>query len=64
MKYIFPVLGYAFLAVSLASCAGGANLGNPSEEMLTEPIFEDTEIYVPLEGSLWPGETSDNLLFA
>ncbi len=43
---------------------GCANLGNPSEEVLTQPIFEDTEKYVPLDGSLWPGETSENLLFA
>ena len=64
MKNILWALGYVFLAVSLVSCAGGANLGNPSEDVLTEPIFEDTEKYIPLKGSLWPGETSDNLLFA
>ena len=64
MKNILPVLGYAFLAVSLVSCAGGANLGNPSEEVLTQPIYEDTEKYIPLDGSLWPGETAENLLFA
>jgi flagellar L-ring protein FlgH len=64
MKRILWVLGYAFLAVSLVSCAGGTNLGNPSEEVLTESIFEDTEKYTPLDGSLWPGETSENLLFA
>jgi flagellar L-ring protein FlgH len=64
MKNILPVLSYAFLAASLVSCAGGANLGNPSEEVLTQPIYEDTEKYIPLDGSLWPGETSENLLFA
>ena len=64
MKNIIPVLGFAFLAVSLVSCAGGPNLGNPSEDVLTEPIFEDTEKYIPWDGSLWPGETSENLLFA
>jgi len=64
MKSILPILSCAFLAVSLVSCAGGPNLGNPSEDLLTEPIFEDTEKYIPLEGSLWPGETSENLLFA
>ena len=64
MKNILPVAGFAFLAVSLVSCAGGPNLGNPSEDVLTEPIFEDTEKYIPLDGSLWPGETSENLLFA
>jgi flagellar L-ring protein precursor FlgH len=64
MKNVLPVLGFAFLAASLVSCAGGANLGNPSEDVLTEPIFEDTEKYIPLDGSLWPGETSENLLFA
>ena len=64
MKHILPVLGFAFLAVSLMSCAGGPNLRNPSEEVLTKPIYEDTEKYVPMQGSLWPGETSENLLFA
>jgi flagellar L-ring protein precursor FlgH len=64
MKHILPVLGFAFLAVSLVSCAGGQNLRNPSEEVLTKPIYEDTEKYIPLNGSLWPGETSENLLFA
>ena len=64
MKIILLVAGFAFLAASLASCAGGANLGNPSEDVLTEPIYEDTEKYIPLEGSLWPGETAENLLFA
>ena len=64
MQRILWVLGYAFLVVSLVSCAGGTNLGNPSEEVLTESIFEDTEKYTPLDGSLWPGETSENLLFA
>ncbi len=64
MKNILPILSCAFLAVLLMSCAGGPNLGNPSEAVLTEPIFEDTEKYIPLEGSLWPGETSENLLFA
>jgi len=64
MKNILWALGSAFLAVSLVSCAGGANLGNPPEAVLTEPIFEDTEKYIPLDGSLWPGETLENLLFA
>lgn len=64
MKNIFQILGYAFVVVSLVSCAGGTNLGNSSETVLTEPIFEDTEKYIPLDGSLWPGETSENLLFA
>jgi flagellar L-ring protein precursor FlgH len=64
MRNIWWVLGYAFLCVSLVSCGGGANIGNPSEELLTGPIYEDTEKYIPLEGSLWPGETSENLLFA
>ena len=64
MKNIIGSLSYAFLAFSLVSCASGGALLNPSEEVLTEPIFEDTDKYVPLEGSLWPGETSENLLFA
>ncbi len=64
MKNIFWALGYVFLGVSLVSCGGGGIFGNPSEEVLTEPIYEDTEKYIPMEGSLWPGETSENLLFA
>ncbi len=64
MKNIIGSLSYVFLAFSLVSCAGGKASLNPSEGVLTEPIFEDTEKYVPQEGSLWPGETSDNLLFA
>ncbi len=64
MRNILWALGYVFLGVSLVSCGGGAIFGNPSEEVLTEPIYEDTEKYIPMEGSLWPGETSENLLFA
>ena len=64
MKNILWFSSYALLAASLVSCAGGANLENPSEAILTKPIYEDTEKYIPKDGSLWPGETSDNLLFA
>ncbi len=64
MRNILWALGYVFLGVSLVSCGGGGIFGNPSEEVLTEPIYEDTEKYIPMEGSLWPGETSENLLFA
>jgi flagellar L-ring protein precursor FlgH len=64
MKNIFWVISYVFLGFSLISCAGNAKTENPSEELLTEPIYEDTEKYVPKDGSLWPGETSENLLFA
>lgn len=39
-------------------------MGGSSEEVLVEPIFEDTVKYIPKDGSMWPGETSDNLLFA
>jgi len=63
MRNIFWILVYACLAFSLVSCAG-LNFGGSSEDVATDPIFEDTEKYVPKEGSLWPGETSDNLLFA
>ena len=31
---------------------------------MTQPIYKDTEKYIPLDGALWPGETSENLLFA
>lgn len=64
MKIIFWITGYAFLAVFLVSCAGVTDFRKPSEEVLTESIYEDTEKYVPADGSLWPGETSANLLFA
>jgi flagellar L-ring protein precursor FlgH len=64
MKNIFWALGYVYLSISLVSCASSTDLGNPSENVLTEPIYEDTEKYIPLDGSLWPGETSENLLFA
>ncbi len=64
MKNLFPIFGYVLLIASLVSCAGGTNLDNPSEEVLTKPIYEDTEKYIPKDGSLWPGETSENLLFA
>jgi flagellar L-ring protein precursor FlgH len=64
MKNILQVLGYTFFATSLVSCASSAKLENPSEAVLTKPIYEDTEKYIPKDGSLWPGETSENLLFA
>jgi flagellar L-ring protein precursor FlgH len=64
MKSLMWALSYVFMTISLVSCAGGLNLGNSSEVVLTEPIYEDTVKYIPKEGSLWPGETSENLLFA
>lgn len=64
MKNILRVSIYVFSALHLVSCGGGLNLGGSSEEVLTQPIYEDTEKYIPLDGSLWPGETSENLLFA
>ena len=54
---------YALMTLFLVSC-GGLNLGGSSDKVVSEPIFEDTEKYVPKDGSLWPGETSENLLFA
>lgn len=64
MKNILWVSVYVFFALHLVSCGGGLNLGGSSEEVSTQPIYEDTERYIPLDGSLWPGETSENLLFA
>ena len=64
MKNFLWAVGNGFLIVSMISCAGGPNFGNSSDQVVTEPIFEDTEKYVPKDGSLWPGETSGNLLFA
>jgi flagellar L-ring protein FlgH len=64
MKRIFQAYGYILLVVSLISGAGCAGLESKSETVLTEPIYEDTDKYIPQEGSLWPGETSENLLFA
>lgn len=54
---------YALMTLFLVSC-GGLNLGGSSDKLASESIFEDTEKYVPKDGSLWPGETSENLLFA
>jgi flagellar L-ring protein FlgH len=64
MKNILTVLVSIFFTTSLVSCASGPDLGKPSEAVMTKPIYEDTEKYVPKDGSLWPGETSENLLFA
>lgn len=64
MKISFWLPIFVFLVLSLVSCAGGSKLARSSEEVITEPIYEDTEKYIPLEGALWPGETSENLLFA
>ena len=54
---------YTLMVLFLVSC-GGLNLGGSSDKVVSEPIFEDTVKYVPKDGSLWPGETSENLLFA
>jgi flagellar L-ring protein precursor FlgH len=64
MKNLITVLVTIFVTSSLVSCASGPDLGKPTETVLTQPIYEDTEKYVPKDGSLWPGETSENLLFA
>ena len=64
MNKLLQILVLSWLATMLVSCAGNSKLRNPSEEVVTKPIYEDTEKYIPLDGSLWPGETSDNLLFA
>lgn len=64
MKNILWVSVYGFVALHLVSCGGGLNFGGSSEEVLTQPIYKDTEKYIPLDGALWPGETSENLLFA
>lgn len=64
MKTIFWILGCIVFSVSMISCASNGTPGDPSEVLLTDPIFEDTERYIPKDGSLWPGETSENLLFA
>jgi len=64
MKKILWYVGYIFIVIFQVSCASNKDLGNQSGEILTEPIFEDTQKYIPNDGSLWPGETSENLLFA
>jgi len=52
------------LCLGMAACAGhDKSLVNPAEDILTKKIYPD-EDYKPLEGSLWPGETSENFLFA
>jgi flagellar L-ring protein precursor FlgH len=64
MQLFIKIIGSVWLALTLASCANGPDLPGASGEVVREPIFEDTEKYVPMDGSLWPGETSENLLFA
>jgi len=57
------VVGLIF-CLGLAACAGhDKSLGNPAEDILTKGIYPE-EKYIPHEGSLWPGETSENFLFA
>ena len=52
------------LCLGMAACAGhDKSLVDSSEDILTKKIYPD-EIYKPMEGSLWPGETSENFLFA
>jgi len=62
-KIIQWLLVAALLSMQV-SCASTPDVAKPSEQVVTEPIYEDTEKYIPMEGSLWPGETSENLLFA
>ena len=63
MKNTIWIALYVLLSLFLVSCSS-LNFGGSSEKVVSEPIFEDTEKYVPKDGSLWPGETSENLLFA
>ncbi|NIP99215.1 MAG: hypothetical protein GWN10_01090 [Nitrospinaceae bacterium] len=57
-------MGYILLSSLLMACASGGKPPNPAKEIISEPIFEDKKVYKPLDGSVWPGETSENLLFA
>ncbi|TDJ49980.1 MAG: flagellar basal body L-ring protein FlgH [Nitrospina sp.] len=51
------------LCLGLAACAGHENMhGKSSEDILASTIYPEVE-YKPMEGSLWPGETSENFLF-
>ena len=56
-----------FQAFGLGACATlQEKVENPSNKVISQDIFKDTKDkeYQRQEGSLWPGETSDNLLFA
>lgn len=58
-------LGIQFLG--LGACASlHEKPADPAEDILKEAIFQEKkrEPYQRKEGSLWPGETSENLLFA
>lgn len=60
------VLAFVLPALALGGCAAlTEKKPSPSEDILKHAIYEErTEPYQRLEGSLWPGETSENLLFA
>ncbi len=60
------LLALALPALGLGGCAAlKEKKPDPAEEILKHAIFEvKKDPYQRLEGSLWPGETSENLLFA
>jgi len=61
------ILLLALHTFGLGACASIKDkLEDPSNEIISREIFKDLKpvSYAPQEGSLWPGETSDNLLFA
>lgn len=62
---IFIILKLIIFAATLGlvSCSSYPKKPDPATAVVTQKIYEDPK-YVPKEGSLWPGETSDNLLFA
>ncbi len=47
----------------LSACISDPKPPNPATQIITQKIYKDPA-YIPEEGSIWPGETSENLLFA
>ena len=64
MKQYYRWLICAGLIISQVSCASGPEIGKQSQQVMTDSIYEDTDKYIPKDGSIWPGETAENLLFA
>ena len=62
-KNIFVWLVIFASSFTLISCSTYPKRPDPASAVVTKNIYEDQK-YIPQEGSLWPGETSDNLLFA
>ncbi|WP_282012504.1 flagellar basal body L-ring protein FlgH [Nitrospina watsonii] len=60
------VMALTLPALALGGCAGlKEKRSDPAEDILKHAIYEEkANPYQRMEGSLWPGEASENLLFA